>query len=65
MSCDITELHKEIDLIQACIKRMADCSFKLKAGYISLISLSLTLLIGQKCDLLIIGLFILVITTIF
>ena len=65
MSCDITELHKEIDLIQACITRMADCSFKLKAGYISLISLSLTLLIGQKCDLLIIGLFILVITTIF
>ena len=23
-------LHKEIDIIQECIKRMADCSFKLK-----------------------------------
>ena len=65
MSCDIYEFHKEIDLIQACITRMADCSFKLKAWYISLISLSLTLLIGQKCDLFNIVMFVLVITTVF
>ena len=65
MSCDICELHKEIDLILACITRMEDCSFKLKAWYISLISLSLTLLIGQKCDLFNIVMFVLVITTVF
>lgn len=30
MNNEINEvLHKEIDLIQACITRMADCSFKL------------------------------------
>lgn len=37
MNNEINEvLHKEIDLIQACITRMADCSFKLKEWYISL-----------------------------
>lgn len=44
-------LHKEIDIIQECIKRMADCSFKLKGWYISLVTLALTLLIGQGCKL--------------
>lgn len=58
-------LHKEIDVIQSCIQRMADCSFKLKGWYISLITIALTLLIGQECKLSIIGLFMLSITTVF
>lgn len=51
------ELHKEIELIQACITRMADNSFKLKELYISLISLALTVMLSQKCELLIMGMF--------
>lgn len=58
-------LHKEIDLIQACITRMADCSFKLKGWYISLVTVALTLLIGQGCKLSLIGLFLLAVTTVF
>lgn len=58
-------LHKEIDLIQVCIKRMADCSFKLKGWYISLVTLALTLLIGQGCKMSIIALLLLGVTTIF
>ncbi len=58
-------LNKEIDLIQACIQRMADCSFKLKGWYVSLITVALTLLIGQGCKLSIISLLLLGITTVF
>ena len=58
-------LHKEIDLIQANIKRMADCSFRLKNWYISLITIALTLLLGQRCELSIIALLLLCVTTIF
>lgn len=58
-------LHKEIDIIQECIKRMADCSFKLKGWYISLVTLALTLLIGQGCKLSIAALFLLGVTTVF
>lgn len=58
-------LHKEIDIIQECIKRMADCSFKLKGWYISLVTLALTLLIGQGCKLSIVALFLFVVTTVF
>lgn len=58
-------LHKEIDLIQSCIKRMATYSFSLKGWYISLVVLALTLLIGQGCKLSIIGLFLFIVTTIF
>lgn len=58
-------LHKEIDLIQECIKRMADCSFKIKGWYISLVTLALTLLIGQGFKLSIIALFLLGVTTVF
>lgn len=66
MNNEINEvLHKEIDLIQACITRMADCSFKLKGWYISLATVALTLLIGQECKLSIIGLFLFGITTVF
>lgn len=58
-------LHKEIDIIQECIKRMADCSFKLKGWYISLVTLALTLLIGQGCKMSIVALFLLGVTTVF
>lgn len=58
-------IHKEIDLIQSCITRMAGCSFNLKEWYISLASVVATLLIGQECDIFIIGIFLLVITTVF
>lgn len=58
-------LHKEIDIIQECIKRMADCSFKLKGWYISLVTLALTLLIGQGCKLSIVALFLFAVTTVF
>lgn len=61
----LEELHKEIELIQACIKRMADNSFKLKGWYISLITIALTLLIGQECQLSIIGVFMLGVTLVF
>ena len=36
------ELHKEMDLIQACVTRMADNSFRLKELFISLMLLQLT-----------------------
>ena len=59
------ELHKEIELIQSCIARMADNSFKLKELYISLISLALTVMLSQKCELLIMGIFLVVVTIVF
>lgn len=58
-------IHKEIDLIQACITRMADCSFRIKGWYISLLTIAMTLLIGQECKLSYIGLFLFGITVIF
>ena len=58
-------LHKEIDLVQGCITRMANCSFYLKGWYISLIILAMTLLIGQNCKISIIGIFLFVITVVF
>lgn len=58
-------LHKEIDLIQACITRMANNSFLLKGWYIALLTVVLTLLLGQNCKTKLIGLFILVITAVF
>lgn len=59
------EIHKEIDLIQACIIRMADNCFKLKEIYISLISIALMIMLGQECDALIIGMFLLVVAVVF
>ena len=59
------KMYKEIELIQACIVRMANCSFKLKGWYISLITIALTLLIGQECKLSIIGIFMFGVTTVF
>ena len=62
---DIEEIHKEMDLIQACITRMADNSFRLKELYISLIAIALTVMLSQKCDLLLIGIFLLCVTLVF
>lgn len=59
------DLHKEIDLIQACITRMADNSFRLKELYISLIAIALTVMMSQECELLIVGIFLLVVTIVF
>ena len=58
-------LHKEVDLIQSCITRMANCSFSLKGWYISLVTLALTWLIGLGCKVSIIGLVLFGVTTIF
>jgi len=41
---DIEVLHKEIDLIQACIKRMANNSFLLKGWTISLVAVVMALM---------------------
>jgi len=62
---DIEEIHKEMDLIQACITRMADNSFRLKELYISLIAIALTVMLSQECDLLLIGIFLLCVTFVF
>lgn len=59
------DLYKEIDLIQACITRMADNSFRLKELYISLISVAITVMMTQESEWLIIGIFLLCVTLIF
>ena len=40
----IEEIHKEIDLIQACITRMAQNSFKIKGWFVSIYAVILALL---------------------
>lgn len=62
---DIEEIHKEMDLIQACITRMADNSFRLKELYISLIAITLTVMLSQECNFLVIGIFLLCVTLVF
>lgn len=57
-------LHKEIDLIQACISRMCTCSFYVKGGYISLVTVIITFLIVNKIDMIIVGAMLLIITII-
>lgn len=59
------EFHKEIDLIQSCISRMADNCFRLKEWYVSLIAVVLSVLISQKCDIVLISLFVFGITSVF
>ncbi|MDF2802046.1 MAG: hypothetical protein K0S61_1949 [Anaerocolumna sp.] len=61
----IEVIHKEIDLIQACITRMANNSFLLKGWYISLVTIMLTLLLSQGCRIELASLFLLGITIIF
>ena len=62
---DITELHKEIDLIQGCITRMSDNSFKLKEYYVTLMVVVITILLSQDCELLYVGLLALIVTCVF
>lgn len=40
----IEEIHKEIDLIQACISRMAQNSFMIKGWFVSIYAVVLALL---------------------
>ena len=42
--CSIDEVHKEIDLIQSCITRMAQNSFVIKGWFVSLYAVILALL---------------------
>lgn len=57
--------HKEIDLIQDCIKRMSSNSFYLKGWFISLIILSTSLLASKDIDIVLISSIALILTTIF
>ena len=59
------ELYKEMDLIQGCISRMADNSFRLKEWYISLIALAVVVMLGQQFELNVVGLFLLGVTIVF
>lgn len=56
-----TIVHKELDLIQSCISRMAKNSFYLKGWYISLIAVILALL-PKQVDTVIVGIILFVIT---
>jgi len=40
---EIMEIHKEMDLIQGCITRMSNNSFWIKGGFISLLTIVLTM----------------------
>lgn len=59
------ELHKEMDLIQACVTRMADNSFKLKELYVSLIAIVLTVMMSQAFELLMVSMVVLGVTVVF
>lgn len=59
------ELHKEMDLIQACVTRMADNSFRLKELYVSLIAIVLTVMMSQKFELLMVCVVVLGVTIVF
>ena len=61
----IEELHKEMDLIQACVTRMADNSFRLKELYVSLIAIALTVMMSQEFQLLMVCLVVLGVTVVF
>lgn len=67
MAGDITieELHKEMDLIQGCISRMADNSFRLKEYYIVLMAGILAVLLSRQCEGIVVGVFLLVVTGVF
>ncbi|WP_323842786.1 hypothetical protein [Moraxella sp. Pampa] len=48
MSDILTKMHKEIDLLQSCINRMANNSFLIKGWSITIVSLILTLGKGSQ-----------------
>lgn len=58
-------LHKEIDLIQSCIKRMENNSFLLKGWYISLIAVILAIVFDKTIRIELVSLLILQITLVF
>jgi len=64
LSFDREILHKEIDLIQACIKRMSSFSFTLRGWYVSIVTVALSILIGQKTDIILMGVMCFCITSI-
>lgn len=57
-------LHKELDMIQGCINRMASNSFMLKGWYLAIISVLLVILFDE-CDLLWLLSFLFLVTGIF
>lgn len=59
------KLHKEMDLIQACVTRMADNSFRLKELYVSLIAIALTVMMSQEFKLLMVSMVVLGVTVVF
>lgn len=61
----VEELHKEMDLIQGCISRMADNSFRLKEYYIVLMAGVSAVLLGRQSEEIIVGAFLMVMTGIF
>lgn len=58
-------LHKEIDLIQSCITRMANNSFLLKGWFISIAVISFGLLVGDENNYLFAGIILAIIAIIF
>lgn len=58
-------LHKEIDLIQSCIARMARNSFMLKGWYISLLAIVISILVGKKIQIQYVGIFVFILTLVF
>ena len=62
---DINELHKEIDLIQGCVTRMSDNSFKLKEYYVTLMVVVVTVLLSQECSFATVGAVSLIVTCVF
>ncbi|MED9967864.1 MAG: hypothetical protein UFJ18_13950 [Blautia sp.] len=59
------ELHKEMDLIQACVTRMADNSFRPKELYVSLMAIALTVMMSQEFELLMVSMVVLGVTVVF
>ncbi len=58
-------LHKEIDLVQACITRMSNNSFMCKGWFVSLAAVVLALMLDNEINLLHIGIFLLLETITF
>lgn len=61
----VEELHKEMDLIQGCISRMADNSFRLKEYYIVLMAGVSAVLLSRQSEEIIVGAFLVIMTGIF
>lgn len=59
------KVHKEMDLIQGCISRMADNSFRLKECYIVLMAGVSAVLLSRQCEEILVGTFLIVMTGIF